>query len=296
MEQIIDLDRMQQVISDQGPAKNQYKEVDEWFDQLEALTNEFGQDQEELKIVKKTFLELFNNKEAMFGHVLTWPHGYPGDYEIIDRIYRTSISKNPKYTKWDEWFHAQSATQAVRNRKTYFKQLVAEKLTKDRTLKVLNLASGPCRDLLEFFEENPDANVQFDCIEIDPNAVQFARKLLGTHKDKVKFILANVFKYDTIEQYDLIWSAGLFDYFDDKTFVTVLNRYKNNLNPSGELVVGNFYIHNSTRIVMSFFGWILNHRTYDQLLGLAEQAGYSPRKMRIESEPLGVNLFMRIFP
>lgn len=294
MAQIIDLDTMQLVISNQGPTENQYEEVNAWFDQLESLAKEYGEDQEELIIVKETFQELFNNKEAMFGHVLNWPHGYPGDYEIIDRIYKTSISQNPKYKKWDEWFHVQPATQAVRNRKTYFKQLVAEKASKGGHLKVLNLASGPCRDLLEFFEENPDTNVQFDCIEIDPNAVVFARELLGVHKDKVKFHLANIFKYDTLEQYDLIWSAGLFDYFDDKTFVTVLKRYKHNLNPGGEIVVGNFYIHNPTRIVMSFFGWNLNHRTYDELLDMAEKAGYSPGKMRVESEPLGVNLFMRI--
>jgi len=295
MNTFIDTKMVQLIIEQNGPTEEQYTELSNWFESMLKFPNQNDSDYEGLAEIKLIFTDLFQDKESMFGHVMHWPHGYPGDYEIIEKIYQYHIVPNPKFEKWDKWFQQTEAVQAVRNRKTYFKEFVAKKAANGKTIKVLNLASGPCRDLLEFFEEYPNADVYFDCIEIDPNAVQYARQLLGIHKNKVTFHLANVFKYDTIEQYDLIWSAGLFDYFDDKIFVKVLQRYQHNLNLDGEIVVGNFYSKNPTRKLMQFFGWVLNYRTYDQLLDLAANAGYSPSKMRVESEPTGVNLFIRIW-
>ncbi len=286
---------LNQIILKDGPDKEQYNDLVEWLNQLSQSSREDSSQIEVLNQVKLIFNDLFMTKESLLGHVSIWPHGYAGDYEIIDRIYKNDVSSQAKFEKWDKWFHDAAATQAVRNRKTYFKQLLAEKTANGNPIKVLNLASGPCRDLLEFFNENPGANVQFDCIEIDPNAVTFASQLLGVHKEHVTFHLANIIKYDTLEQYDLIWSAGLFDYLDDQTFIQVIKRYQHNLNLGGEIVIGNFYVHNPSRNIMEVFNWRLRHRTYDELLGLAEKAGYNPGRMRVESEPLGVNLFMRLF-
>jgi len=294
MNKILDLDSIRHVIYQNGPEPKDYTFVNNWFNQLLSLEENYGNDHEDLKLVKEEFHGLFFDARTMFGHVLNWPYGYPGDYIIIDRIYKSDLTTDPDYQKWDLWFHQLEAPKAVRNRKTYFKQLIASKTKDNQSFRVLNLASGPCRDLLEALEEQNISNTRFDCIEIDPNAVTFAKTLLKEHLTNVKFHLANVFKYDTLEQYDLIWSAGLFDYFDDKTFVSVLQRYRHNLNPGGEIVVGNFYVHNPTMSVMHFFGWRLNHRTYDHLIDLAIAAGYHPSKIRIESEPEGVNLFLRI--
>ncbi len=45
---------------------------------------------------------------------------------------------------------------------------------------------------------------------------------------------------------------------------------------------------------MEFGLWHLNHRDEDQLLNLAQLAGYEKSKISIEQESEGVNLFMRI--
>src|SRR5204863_2980 len=72
--------------------------------------------------------------------------------------------------KWDEFFHRFDASQAVRNRKTYFIETICH-LIKERkgNLSVLNLASGPCRDVAECIQSlNGDARrIEFHCIVIE---------------------------------------------------------------------------------------------------------------------------------
>lgn len=94
---------------------------------------------------------------------------------------------------------------------------------------MLNIASGPARDLFEFFEENeqPDLKINFTCIDMDLDAINYGKKLNAPYLDQIKFIHKNIFRFTTDEKFDLIWSAGLFDYFKDKTFVSVLSRMCN---------------------------------------------------------------------
>ncbi len=114
--------------------------------------------------------------ETLQGFAFTKPHGYAGDYEIIDKLYTFYTSPDERLVKWDEYFHSIPAVKAVRNRKTYIKNLLAEKMKmhySEQSFEMLNLASGPARDLFEFFNENPDASLNVDCIDLDTNAISF---------------------------------------------------------------------------------------------------------------------------
>ncbi len=66
------------------------------------------------------------------------------------------------------------------------------------------------------------------------------------------FINANIFKYKTTEKYDLIWSAGLFDYLNDRRFIFLLNKLYTYLKPEGVLYVGNFSDQNRPGNTWSF--------------------------------------------
>jgi len=156
------------------------------------------------------------------------------------------------------------------------------------------LASGPCRDLKEFFEVHPSAPVTFDCVELDKNAIAYAKGLTN-YNDKINFIHKNIFRFSTNQQYDLVWSAGLFDYFDDKIFVKILARFLKNVKAGGELIIGNFHPRNPTRSVMEVSTWHLHHRTEAELIALAKIAGVEDvGRIRIDTEAEGINLFMRV--
>lgn len=62
------------------------------------------------------------------------------------------------------------------------------------------------------------------------------------------------------------------------------------------MYVGNVnLVTNTTKWAMEYASdWYLIHRTKEQLLDLARSLPTDPRILEVESEPLGVNLFLHI--
>ncbi len=222
-------------------------------------------------------------------------HGYSGDFEIIDDIYRMRICPDDKLRKWDLFFHAQAAPCAVRNRKAYFHQLLRDLTARlpGKALRVLNIASGPARDVREWFDANPDSQIHFDCIELDPKAIAHAQEVCGGYLGRMTFHHQNALKFVPEAKYDLIWSAGLFDYLTDRLFTRLVRSLMPFVNEGGEVVVGNFSEFNASRDYMELMGdWYLEHRSEQKLRELAEKAGAAPEKVKVRWEPEGVNLFV----
>jgi extracellular factor (EF) 3-hydroxypalmitic acid methyl ester biosynthesis protein len=236
-------------------------------------------------------------ENTLQGMALLKKYGYAGDFIMIDKIYTGNSSGNQFFRSWDQYFNNQAAPKAVRNRKQYFKQLVLQKLQANQSVKLLNVASGPARDLLELYGEKPaDKKLETVCIEMDSHAVAYAEKLTLAHAADIRFINKNIFKFDTEEKFDLVWSAGLFDYFDNKTFVYVLKKFKNWVTRQGEIVIGNFNeSHNPSREYMELFGnWYLHHRSANELRTLAIEAGFDDSQLTVGAEAENVNLFLHI--
>ncbi|MFB6317024.1 class I SAM-dependent methyltransferase [Saccharicrinis sp. FJH54] len=232
------------------------------------------------------------------GYGLRKPQGYAGDYLMIDKIYTYHQSEIGKYQVWDKYFHAQSAPKAVRNRKKYFKSKLKHKLsTTSDKIELLNVASGPARDILELYQEidNPK-QLSTTCVEIDENAIKYASNLVNGYCQNIEFVKANVLRYRTEKKFDVVWSAGLFDYFNEKAFIMVLSRFKDFVKPGGEIIIGNFNERNNpSRDYMEIFGeWFLHHRTEEELVTLAMKSGFDFTQVNIGREPENVNLFMHI--
>ena len=254
---------------------------------------------EEWKAASQKVAAIFGDafKDSIAGHAYCKPYGYPGDFEIIDKMYLKVTSEDPNLKKWDLFYHQHAAATAVRNRKAFFKRILKEQTNQQKeTCQVLDVASGPCRDLLEFFQEHNPKNLRIECVEADAKAIEHAAKLNQAHSEYLTFINKNIFRFRTEKQYDLIWSAGLFDYFDDRTFTRLLNRLITNVAPGGEIVIGNFAVGNPTEGYMELFtGWYLHHRSPEQLINLAKAAGIEDvSRIKVDQEEVGVNLFLRI--
>jgi len=188
-----------------------------------------------------------------------------------------------------------SGTQAVRNRKQYFKEKMVEKLA-EKYSEILNVASGPARDLLELYTENPGIEIDTTCIEVDESAIEYAKILNSKFLDKIVFVKSDIFKFQTERKFDLIWSAGLFDYFNDRAFVLLVQKFRKWLKDDGEIIIGNFNEkHNPSRSYMEMFGeWSLNHRSEEDLYRLAAIAGFREEKVHVGRESENVNLFLHL--
>lgn len=64
--------------------------------------------------------------------------------------------------------------------------------------------------------------------------------------------------------------------------------------PGGELVIGNFSSTNPSRDYMEFGEWFLHHRCEEDLINLAKHSDIDYKNIIVDSEPFGVNLFLRL--
>lgn len=235
------------------------------------------------------------NENSLIGHAFVKPYGYPGDFMLIDHIYNRRINENIRYRNWDIFFQNQAGANAVRNRKDYFishcKQIASEK----KNPRVLILGSGPGSDVYEFLTMYPDVEISFDLIDFDQAAIDFSKEKNKLFCRNVNFFRINALRYNSVKLYDLIWSAGLFDYFRDKHFNFLVRKYYHCLTDEGEMVISNFSTRNPTKKLMeNLSDWYLNLRTESDLFRIASDANIDNELVTVDKEPLGVNLFLKI--
>jgi len=237
-----------------------------------------------LKIIKGRQLDILSETENLIG--------YAGDFQLVDKIHMNEISENPKFTAWDMMYQNLAASVALRNRKAYMNDLFDQEIKEKGYIRVLNIGSGPCRDIREFMDERPNIAIDIDCIDSDQSAISFSTELCERYKDNVHIKIGNVLRYKTDLKYDVVWSAGLFDYFKDKFFKALVSRFYNYVKPGGLLALGNINTTNPHKTEMEILGqWYLHHRSEEQLRNLVIDAGVDEELVSVHCEPTTVNIF-----
>jgi SAM-dependent methyltransferase len=289
---------VERLVEHGGPRPSEYPSFNLWIKQIAQDHRSGKLCDEDLEALRDAFGEALSQR-TLQGFCLEKPHGYAGDYEIIDQLYTNSVTNARAYKNWDHFLQARSAATAVRNRKSYFLALIEqliETFPDKTTLPILNVASGPGRDVFEFFcNDDLDHRIHFECVDNDPDAIAYAQELCASYLDRICFREINALRYRADTRFQLIWSAGLFDYLGDKGFTFLLERMIDALHDDGELVIGNFSPRNPTRDYMEvLLDWHLYHRTADELIELATSCGIAEENVRVGSEPEGVNLFLHV--
>ncbi len=275
------------MVSAGGPSHEEWPQLTHLFSNLhQTLSPQDGGATRDLRRIRHAFGDALS-PDTIQGHCYSKPYGYPGDFSIIDKIHTRHLSDDGRFRTWDEYMQAQPATCAVRNRGLYFEDLLRRL---PRGARVLNLGCGGCRELSNL-RLRDELHVRVDCVDHDPRALAFARKLVDDAN--VNYERADVIRWKPIQTYDLNWSAGLIEYMKNAEFVIMQKRQRPCLTPDGELVVGNFSTNNPTRPYMEIVGdWHLHHRSDAALLSLAGRAGIPLALTRVAAEAEGVNLLL----
>jgi extracellular factor (EF) 3-hydroxypalmitic acid methyl ester biosynthesis protein len=270
-----------------GPDQQDYKNILDLINTLDAS---------EIPDFREVMQPILN-PNTIIGFSYSKPFGYNGDFFIIEKIYQKYVNPDPKYKKWDEFFHTFPAAIAVINRKA----LAVETLKKlnarrdKRQKSVLILGSGPVTEVYEYFRQIEDNTLTFDLLDLDNRSIAYAKNKHRANLHLMNFMNENVIRFNPDKKYDLIWSAGLFDYFKDKHFVYLIKKYFDYVDEGGEMIIGNFNISNPSRKIMEVLGdWFLYHRNESELRQFAMRAGVHYSKIEIIKEPLGINLFLKI--
>lgn len=230
------------------------------------------------------------------------PKGYPGDYRTLEIIYNfeTFSPHNDLGFFFDKYFLENPYADAVRNRKNILREILARVLReKSGSIKVLNLASGSCREIRELFEAKDKEllrkEILFSCVDWDEDASNFSSRELQhlPANIRVDFIKEDIITFtknaNFFEKnggYDLVYSIGLADYLPDRVLKNLIKTSFEGLNRGGEFVIA----HKDKEINFShlppewFCDWVFIPRNQEDLLSLVRAAGLGDTVSRIERD------------
>lgn len=247
---------------------------------------------------------------APFAHRAYYkPRGYAGDYEMMNHLYRDELVGKTLFDQcMHKYFIDEPAGAAVKNRGQYLfekiSQLFAATPVK-QSLKIMSVASGPAMEQQLFLQNGKDFHgrpAEFTCLDQDEESLKHAQRQLHSQERftqsgfKFKFnnmAIRNVIAAGFPEKdFDMIYSAGLFDYFTEPVAQMAAQKMLDAVKPGGQVVIGNFSKDNPCVPFMELvLDWHLIYRSEEDLLRLFKGFG---SKVWVEKEPLGVNLFVVI--
>jgi hypothetical protein len=234
------------------------------------------------------------------------PLGYAGDFEMMNMIYRNESLGDTLFGRSLSRILLDShAGQAVRHRAHYLVGKIAAATVRGgphRPARILSVAAGPAMELQLILRKDPSllsaGNAEITLLDQDAGALAHAREQIQALAAQagvdvtlscVNTSIMTVITAGLHGSYDLIYSAGLFDYLKDSAASAAGVRLVDALTPGGTAVIGNFGVANPTRPLMELIlDWPLHHRSANDLRRLFGDIGTS---MTIEQEATGVNLF-----
>lgn len=237
------------------------------------------------------------------------PRGYAGDYEMMNHLYRDEMAGKSFYDQcMHKYFVDEPAGAAVKNRGHYLYEKITQLFAdtpEKQPLKILSIASGPAMEQQLFLQNGKKFHgraAEFTCLDQDEESLKHAQLQLQSInrfvQSKFTFKFNNMAIRNVIARgcpeadYDLIYSAGLFDYFTEPVAQMTAQKMLDAVKPGGQVIIGNFSKDNpSTPFMELILDWHLIYRSEEDLLRIFKGLG---SKVRVEKEPLGINLFVVI--
>ncbi len=255
--------------------------------------------------LKTLFVDKFRDVFSK-GEYVSWslrkPFGYAGDFKIIDDLYRNNPTTKGFERLFDNYTQMSSIAVAVRNRKEDFKRLIMEHIDnkKNGDVRLMDLACGPCRIIKELFENEKFQKelAIFDCYELEQKAIDYAKELLGS-PENVNFFKENALKIALKKdiyamfnnKYDIIYSLGLFDYFNEEVATRLVSNLKKLLKHDGKLLVATVrdkYSNPSVYFMEWAADWNLVYRSDEEFMRIFTNAGFAQNQLKIKYEQQGI--------
>jgi SAM-dependent methyltransferase len=251
-----------------------------------------------LQSTQQTFRRLTSDvfcKSRMIDRALRKPRGYAGDHALMDIYYTKDVAPEGFGRVLDTYMHGIPASRAVVARKEYVKNWLSARVARRSCAKVVDLACGPCRIEREMFDAGRVADAHLVVVDNDPEALAYARRVLGPHADHVEYAEANAVRMararsvpPSVAGASFVVSLGLFDYLPRMLAVNLLRALRGSIAPGGELLVGNFAQGNPTRPFMEWASdWVLIYRSHEEFVQLFLDAGFQPDDLTCERETEG---------
>lgn len=246
------------------------------------------------------------SKSYCVNRTRTWPQGYQGDFKTLEDVYRNMPMSTGIGYYLDKCMLSSTLAVAVRERIIKLKEILKVELIKRRSPRVLDIACGSCREVIELVPEIEKSGAKFTCIDLDSDALNFALNRLSYANllsDQIEFLKYNalrMFDHDlNMKEFgmqDIIYSVGYFDYLPDDFLSRMLNALYQLLNKGGKLI-GAFkdadcYRYYDYHWLVDWNGFL--QRTEYDFDRLFEKAGIPNHAISVTREESGVIIFYEV--
>jgi SAM-dependent methyltransferase len=245
-------------------------------------------------------------KSYLMSRARTWPQGYPGDYKTLEAVYKNTPRSAGIGFYLDKYFLLTELAVAVRGRKETLKNLLLKELRKHEKTKILDIACGSCRELVEISSDIEANNAYVTCIDFDPDALAFSATRLSTSgisTDRFTFRKYNALKMIShgrnLKEFgmqDIIYSTGLYDYLESDVLVKMISALYLLLNPGGTMIIS---FKDCKRYSTFDYHWLVDWNAFYQrqegdFWQILESSGIERKNVVTTREASGVILFFTV--
>jgi extracellular factor (EF) 3-hydroxypalmitic acid methyl ester biosynthesis protein len=204
------------------------------------------------------------------------PRGFAGDAVMMDFVYSGLAPEETSHLGRQIFLATTRVPMglSVLYRRSLLQSQINDCISRQPSCRILSVASGHCREIEGslLFESGFDA--EFVALDQDSEAAavvarDYAHPRLQVLTERVKALALGKIG---IGQFDLIYSAGLYDYLPDGIASLLTARLVSMLKPGGRLLIGNF-LHSSygRGYLEAFMDWRLNYRSEAELKNLVPE-------------------------
>ena len=264
-----------------------YSELTNHFDKVWEHVKNFNKEEYELhqRYYLKMFWPLLHDSVETNTLVCEKPLGFAGDFLIMNYFY-DYLGKYMGHSSFEKLINFYTCNipiaRSVVERKNFFKQKIVNMLRSKTPTRILNVASGSCRELIELAQEGKITRpLYFDCLDFEEKALQHTSDEIEkidldkrTHL-RLRLINKNIRSLlkaknigHILKKYDLIYCAGLFDYLSDRVAKRTVETLYNFLDTDSTLIVTNVIKDGAShRAYYEILGeWRLKHRMKEEML------------------------------
>lgn len=257
---------------------NTIQAVEDLFDGLARMRQELP-DESWKSFATRTCLKhpmrTILHQDPFTHHAFVKPRGYAGDPQLIDYIYgNASLPEDATDLGRivHEYVNHAPASKSVIARRDVLSQLADQTAERVHGAHILSVACGHMREAQKSVAVREGSIAEWIGIDQDADSVAYVnREQRGTcvraEVGSVRSILSNKLK---LGSFDLIYSACLYDYLEDRTATRMTARMFDMLSPGGSVVVANFApTLRDIGYMESFMAWDLIYRDEGQMPALA---------------------------
>ena len=273
------LDRAEDLVR-QGQAVAAFRLLTPPLSVLWSEARATGRAQEMLDWCRGHALHALVQQDPFTHRAASKPRGYAGDAVMMDYIYTTTPPEGTTALGRERFAATTRAGMglSVVYRRHLLRSLIDDTGVQHVAPRMLSVASGHCRELQGSLVNHPSFAGEF--VALDQDTLSCAEVAACHAGSPVTVINLGVRDLCTgplaqsLGHFDLIYSAGLYDYLPDALARRLTRRLLQMLRPGGRLLIANFVPGGTGRGYMELFmDWTLILRNEAALRTLAEASG-----------------------